>query len=106
MNRLWIGPLCGAVAGVLDVIPMVIQGLTWDANLGAFSMWAITGFFISRVDLKIHPVVKGIFISILILTPSAFLIGWHEPLTLIPILGMTIVLGGLLGFGIHKIQSR
>jgi len=32
----WVNSQGDIVAGVLDVIPMVLQGLTWDANLSAF----------------------------------------------------------------------
>jgi hypothetical protein len=35
-NNIVIELTLGIVAGVLDVIPMVLQGLTWDANLSAF----------------------------------------------------------------------
>jgi hypothetical protein len=35
------------IAGVIDVIPMVVQNLTWDANLSAFAHWVVTGFLIS-----------------------------------------------------------
>ncbi len=44
MPRAGIGLGCGAIAGILDVIPMVAQGLTWDANLSAFTMWLVVGF--------------------------------------------------------------
>lgn len=103
MKKQLIGLILGAIAGMIDVVPMIMQGLTWDANLSAFSMWMVIGFFIVSVDFKINPVLKGIIIAFLVLLPSAFLIGWAEPITLIPISIMTILLGGLLGFAIHKL---
>ncbi len=106
MNKIVIGIIAGAVAGIIDVIPMMLQKLSWDANISAFSMWVICGFLIAIVDLKIHPVIKGILISFLILTPSAILIGWKEPFSLIPIGIMTLILGSLLGFIINKIKEQ
>ena len=103
MKKPIIGLLLGAIAGIIDVIPMVIQKLSWDANLSAFSMWLVTGFIISIAEIKIKPIPKGILISFLVLLPSAILIGWIQPATLIPIALMTIVLGGFLGFSIDKI---
>jgi hypothetical protein len=93
----------GACAGVLDVIPMLIQKLTWDANLSAFSMWIICGIFISTSTLKISGIIKGIIISFLTLLPCAILIGWHFPISLVPIFIMTLILGSLLGFAISKL---
>lgn len=106
MNKKLIGILFGAIAGVIDVIPMIIQDLTWDANLSAFSMWVVVGFFISVVDLKIHPILKGIVVAYLSLIPVAILIAWKEPFTLIPIMIMCTLLGGLLGFSINSVNKK
>ncbi|CEG14058.1 conserved membrane hypothetical protein [groundwater metagenome] len=102
MKKTQLGILLGIIAGIIDVIPMVLQKLTWDANFSAFSLWIVSGFLIATTNIKIKGVVKGIFISFLILLPAAILIGWKEPLSLIPILIMTLILGSALGFLIDK----
>ncbi len=102
MSKILVGIMAGTVAGVLDLVPMLAQKLTWDANLSAFLLWVISGFLISTTNLKLPPVLKGVVISFLVLTPSAVLIGWKEPFSLLPIGCMTLVLGGLLGYGIEK----
>lgn len=102
MKRTIIGILFGTLAGIIDVIPMVIQKLTWDANLSAFIFWIISGFFIANTNFKMNGVVKGLMISFLILFPSAILIGWKEPISLIPILMMTLILGSALGYCVDK----
>ena len=102
MKKEMIGISFGVIAGIIDVIPMIIQKLTWDANISAFSMWVIIGFFISTIELKVAPVLKGILISFMTLLPAAILIGTKEPFTLIPISIMTVILGSLLGFTIDK----
>jgi hypothetical protein len=89
IKRIIVGLVFGAAAGVLDVIPMVLQKLTWDANLSAFSMWIVSGFMISTSGLKMNGILKGIVISFLLLFPYAILIGWHQPASLIPIAIMT-----------------
>lgn len=101
-----IGVLLGAAAGTLDVIPMIIQNLTWDANLSAFAMWVIVGFFYSVVNIKLNVVIKGIFIAFLLLTPTAILIAWREPISLIPIFIMTVVLGSALGWSFTVIVKN
>ncbi|NMB81498.1 MAG: hypothetical protein GYA14_06735 [Ignavibacteria bacterium] len=95
----------GIVAGFIDVIPMILQKLTWDANLSAFSMWTIIGFLISAVNIKMNSILKGIFISFLVLIPSAILIGWKEPFSLLPISIMTLILGSSLGYVINKVTK-
>lgn len=97
------GLIIGLIAGIIDLIPMIIQKLTWDANLSAFSMWIVFGLFLSITSLKIKGIFKGLLISLLILLPYLFIIGWKEPLSLIPILIMTSILGSLSGFIYQKI---
>ena len=96
------GVLFGFVAGLIDVALMVLQGLTWDANLSAFSLWVISGFLIATTDIKVKGIVKGVIISFLVLLPSAILVGWKEPLSLVPVFIMTLILGSALGFLIDK----
>jgi len=103
-NKVLIGILFGVAAGIIDVIPMLMQNLTWDANISAFTMWVVIGFFIASVDLKMNPILKGIVISFLVLLPLAIIIGWNEPSVLIPISIMTTILGSFLGYAIGKIK--
>jgi hypothetical protein len=100
-----IGIFLGAVAGVIDLVPMVLQGLTWDENLSAFFLWVVSGFFIAtlRLDLKLIP--KGILIAFLCILPSVFIIGWEDPISLLPIVVMNLVLGSLLGYGYSRLMS-
>ena len=106
MKKIKVGILLGFIAGMIDVIPMLLQKLTWDANLSALSLWIVVGIFISIIDLKINAILKGISIAFLVLLPSAILIGWKEPISLIPIFSMTIMLGGLLGYSIARFNKR
>ena len=106
VKKIKIGILLGIVAGIIDVIPMILQNLTWDANLSAFTMWIVIGFLIAVIDLNINSIIKGLLIAFLVLLPSAILIGWQEPVSLIPIIIMTTILGGLLGFSIEKIIKK
>ncbi|MFH0867367.1 MAG: hypothetical protein V1904_14335 [Bacteroidota bacterium] len=105
-KKILLGILLGAAAGIIDVTPMILQKLSWDANISAFSMWVVIGFFLSVSEIKIHSILKGILFSLLALLPCAILISWKEPESLIPISIMTLVLGGLLGFAVEKMANR
>jgi len=105
-RKIIIGLLVGILAGVVDVIPMIIQKLTWDANLSAFSMWVIIGFFIAVTELRLKGIVKGIAVSYLLIIPVLILIGWKEPKSLIPILIMTTILGAISGYLIERFNTK
>lgn len=102
MKKLQAGIIFGIAAGLVDIIPMIMQNLTWDANLSAFSLWVVSGYIIATSNLKMKGHLKGLLISFLIMIPCAILIGWYEPVLLLPIGAMTIVLGSMLGFAIER----
>ncbi len=102
ISKIKAGIIFGIIAGVIDVVPMIFQELTWDANLSAFLLWVIAGFMIATSNLKIGGALKGILISFLLLTPSAVLIGWNQPASLVPICAMTLILGSSLGYLINR----
>lgn len=104
-NNIVLGLLLGVVMGVLDVIPMMMQGLTWDANLSAFSLWVVAGFMLATSNLKLKSIWKGIVISFLCLLPSVFIIGWNDLFSLVPVGAMTLILGALLGFSYGKLTK-
>ena len=102
MKKAQAGILFGAVAGVIDVIPMVLQKLSWDANLSAFTMWVVVGFLVSVVDVKINAVLKGLLVAVLVVAPILIIVGAQDPASLVPIGIMTLILGSGVGFAVGK----
>ncbi len=98
MEKIMIGLGLGALAGLIDIIPMLLQKLPWNANLSAFIMWLVVGFFVATTGLMIHPVLLGLLIAVLVLLPSAPIIAGDNPSKLLPIGIMTVILGGVLGW--------
>ncbi len=70
--------------------------------MSAFFHWVVAGFIISTSSLKLSPALKGLVISLLLLIPVGILIGWNNPVSLIPMFIMTVILGSLLGYFIEK----
>jgi hypothetical protein len=54
-NNIALGVSLGILIGILDVIPILKQGLTWDANLSAFFLWTVSGFMLATSNLKLKP---------------------------------------------------
>jgi hypothetical protein len=92
----------GVIAGIIDVIPMLIQKLPVAADLSAFMQWVVVGLFIATIQIGLKGIVKGIFIAVLAIIPVAILIGAQEPMSLIPVVTMTFILGGALGYVLDR----
>jgi len=106
MSKLLKYLMVGILLGIIDVIPMIFMKLTWDANISAFSMWIIISFILFYNNLIIHQIIKSIIISFLVLLPNAILIGWNNPINLIPVIIMTLLLSTMMGFFTGKINGR
>ena len=96
------GIILGVIAGIIDMVPMIIQKLPIHSILSAFSMWAALGFLVTTSTLKINGALKGLLLSFLVILPTAILIAQTEPVSLIPVSVMTVILGLLLGFASDK----
>jgi len=96
----------GTIAGLIDMIPMLIQKLPVNAYLSAFTMWVVTGFFISLIDMKINHIIEGILIALLVFLPNSFIMGWNNPGVLLPTIIITIILGGITGYFVNKYAEK
>jgi len=106
MKKIGLGLLLGLAAGIIDMIPMIIRKISWDANLSALSFWIVVGFVIAISDFRLKGAVKGIVLSIVLLIPVGFLVGWQNPSDLFFMAGASIILGAILGYLIDKLSAK
>lgn len=98
MRRLLLSLAIGAIAGIVDVVPMILQGLDWYSNVSAFVFWVVMGFVIAHVSLPIKNWLKGMIIALISAVPIMILVFADDPKSIIPMLVMSIGLGSLVGF--------
>ena len=79
--------------------------LSWLIFVALMIVWG-SSFILIKKGLDVFTATQvgamRIGIAFLVLLPSAILIGWQEPVALIPITIMTLILGSLLGIFIDK----
>ena len=66
-KKVLLGTILGIAAGIIDIIPMIIQKLPIHSILSAFSMWVVLGFIINTSALKINGALKGLLLSFLVI---------------------------------------
>jgi hypothetical protein len=102
MNKLIKALLLGMAAGILDVIPMIFQNLSWQTNLSAFLHWLGLSVIITYARLPISGWLSGLLIAMLTGIPIAVLVAESSTSAVIPILLSSAILGSLIGFMIEK----
>jgi hypothetical protein len=98
MKKLLISIFIGVCAGVIDVIPMVIQKLNIYADISAFIQWVVLGVFINYIDFKINNTLKGLIVAVMASLPIMVIVYGSDHFSVIPIIIMSILLGSLVGF--------
>ena len=98
MKKVMIALSLGIVAGIVDVIPMIIQGLNLYACLSAFIHWMVLGVLIPFVNWNIKPWAKGLIIAELTAVPVMIIVSENEPLSVVPMIILSAVLGVLVGW--------
>jgi len=88
----------GAIAGIIDVVPMMIQGLDIYSDVSAFVFWLVMGFIISNVSLPIKNWLKGMIVASISAIPIIILVSAKGLINAVPIIAMTLILGSLLGY--------
>ncbi len=98
MSEILIALIIGIIAGLIDVIPMIIQKLEKSANLSAFFHWVVLGLIIPFVSWDITPWLKGLIIAEISAIPILFIVASEDKKAIIPITLMSAILG--IGIGI------
>ena len=98
MKGILIGLALGSGAGILDIIPMILQKMNKFAVLSAFAQWVVLGLIITHIQFGVNGPLKGAVVATASAIPSIILIWEKEPKSGIPIILFSAVLGALVGF--------
>jgi len=102
MDKLLLSAIIGIVAGVIDIVPMIIQKLDKRATISAFLQYFFVSIIIVNIDLP-HVVwwLQGGIISVALALPVVVLVGSEDRKAIPIILSMAAILGTLIGVAGH-----
>jgi len=102
MNNIIIALIIGIIAGILDVIPMIIKKLDKTANLSAFVHWVVLGLIIPFVKWNIEPWLTGLILGEITAIPIMIIVAQKDKKAIIPM----IVFSALLGIGVAMAGAK
>jgi len=102
MDKLLLSAIIGIVAGIIDIIPMVIQKLDKRATISAFLQYFFVSIIIVNIDLP-HIVwwLQGGLISVALALPVVVLVSKQDKKAVPIILTLAAILGTLIGIAGH-----
>ena len=105
MKTLLVSMIIGLCAGVIDIIPMIIQKLDKRAIISAFLQYFFVSIVIVNIDLPgIVWWLKGSIISLALALPIIIIVSSNDKRTVPIIASMSIILGTLIGIAGHFIM--
>jgi flagellar biosynthesis component FlhA len=102
MNNILIALIIGIIAGIIDVVPMIIMKLNKYACLSAFTHWIVLGLIIPFVSWNVDPWLKGLIIGELMALPVVLIVAQNDKKSIPPIL----VMSALIGIGVAIAGAR
>lgn len=98
MKKIYLAVILGIIAGIIDIIPMILLRLDNYSILSAFFQWVILGFVITHIEFGIQGWLKGLIIAIILALPIIILTIKSDMTAIMPILIMSAILGSFIGF--------
>ncbi|MFA5995760.1 MAG: hypothetical protein WCW27_03895 [Patescibacteria group bacterium] len=105
MRTILLSLVLGSIAGIIDIIPMLIQKLDKYATGSAFVQWVVLGFIITHVNIPGLQTgwLKGLIVAVLMSLPIVIIVAKTEVKSVGIILAMSAVLGSVVGYVSTKI---
>ena len=102
MQILFPSILIGIVAGVIDIIPMIIQKLSRRAIISAFLQYFFVSIVIVNIDLPgIVWWLQGSLIALALALPIIVIVSENDKKVVPIIAGMAVILGAIIGVAGH-----
>ncbi|MDW7672345.1 MAG: hypothetical protein SCK57_10745 [Bacillota bacterium] len=90
--------IIGLVAGLLDLIPLVMVGVPLLNMMSILMFWVVTSYFVANVTLMKNNLLNGLVLSTVNMLPLVMVIYTINPKDFLPMLSMALLLGPLVGY--------
>lgn len=105
MDTLLLSVIIGVIAGVIDIIPMILQKLDKRATISAFLQYFFVSVIIVNIDIPhIAWWLQGGLISLALALPVVVIVSTEDKKAVPVILTMAVILGTLIGLAGHFLK--
>ena len=105
MRKFYLSIILGTLAGIIDVIPMVLQKLDIFSIISALTQWILASIVINYIDFQIKPWLKGFIVAEALAIPIMVLVMKSGFFTIVPIMIMCAILGSIVGIISSKLEK-
>jgi hypothetical protein len=97
-KKIGVAFIIGLVAGLIDLIPLVMVSVPLLNMVSILLFWIITSCFVANVTLFKNSLLNGLVLSTVNMLPLVLVIYTINPKDFLPMLSMALILGPLVGY--------
>lgn len=98
MRTLLFALTAGAVAGIIDIIPMIIKKDEKSSIISAFIHWVVIGLLIPYINWNMPSWLKSFIVAELLVIPILIVVAKNDKTAIVPMLTSSALLGIVLGW--------
>ncbi len=102
MNKLLITLGIGIIIALIDTVPMILRKSEPHQIGTAFTHWVIVAILVSYSAIPLPGWARGLLIGALTTIPFLFTLSRDQPGSLLPVFGMSLLLGAITGYATHR----
>jgi ribose/xylose/arabinose/galactoside ABC-type transport system permease subunit len=102
MSKLLITLGIGLAIALIDIVPMILRKADPYQIGTAFTHWVVVAVLISYSAMPMPGWARGIVIAVLTTVPFLITLSRDHPASLLPVLGMSLLLGAVAGYTIER----
>ncbi len=92
----------GLVAGLLDLIPLVMVGAPALNMVAIVVFWLVAVVFMAQATLVENAWLNGLVVAVLIMVPLILTVATVNPSDVLPMLSMAVLLGPPSGYAVRR----
>ncbi len=106
MEKILILLTVGIVAGVLDLIPLLMVGAPLYNMLSIVAFWLSASIFIYKTHILKSGLLNGLLIALVLMLPMALAVSASNPKDFFPMIFMALILGPSVGWILRKLLKK
>jgi hypothetical protein len=95
----------GLVAGLLDLIPLILVQVPLFNMLTIMVFWLCATLFIAQTRFLGNGALNGLVIALILMLPTAMAVSAVNPTDFFPMMFMALILGPLVGFTLDRVLA-
>lgn len=92
----------GLLAGLLDLVPLVLVNAPLFNMLSVMTFWLVTVFVMSQMTVLKNSSLNGLIVSLMLMLPLSLAVAATNPKDFVPMVSMALILGPVCGYCVEK----